>query len=152
MAKQSYIEKLKDPRWQKKRLECFDHYGWKCELCGETTRQLQVHHKEYIRGWEPWDYDFKQLAILCFACHELVTKHDPLTYFLSFVPMAGHISRDKLSFFMAGLVGMAIEGTPEEMVWFSAGYDLAATLDVYGSPSLPGASVRQLKPQEWIKQ
>lgn len=121
----SYFEKLKDPRWQKKRLECFDHYGWKCELCGETTRQLQVHHKEYIKGWQPWDYAVEQLAVLCHSCHQLTTYHDSLTYVLSFLPMAGPVNRDKLTFFVAGLVGQPMTGMPKEMAWHALGMQVA---------------------------
>lgn len=131
MAK-SYIEKLKDPRWQKKRLECFDHYGWKCELCGDNTQQLQIHHKEYIKDWEPWDYHFKQLAVLCHACHQLTTYHDSLTAVLSFVPMAGPVNRDKLAFFIAGLVGIPMEGMPQEMAWHELGCEAASNADLRG--------------------
>lgn len=138
----SYFEKLKDPRWQKKRLECFDHYGWKCELCGDNSQQLQIHHKEYLKGWQPWDYDFKQLAVLCHTCHAMTTYHDSLTYLLSFIPMAGSVNRDKLAFFVAGLTGMQMAGTPKEMAWFALGAKAAedVALTDIAPPSLPEAT------------
>lgn len=64
----TYSEKLKDPRWQKKRLEVLERAGWVCEDCGTDTKQLEVHHPHYIKGREPWEYD-RSLMCLCSACH-----------------------------------------------------------------------------------
>lgn len=46
----TYKEKLKDPRWQKKRLEIFDRDGWKCVECGDKDSTLNVHHIFYLSG------------------------------------------------------------------------------------------------------
>ena len=49
----TYSEKLKDPRWQKKRLEILDSAGWRCEDCGcglQDGREFHVHHTAYISG------------------------------------------------------------------------------------------------------
>ncbi len=35
-----YLEKLKDPRWQKKRLAVMERAGWKCQCCSETKKTL----------------------------------------------------------------------------------------------------------------
>lgn len=40
----TYAEKLKDPRWQKKRLERMDKDQWTCRECGSTTTTLSVHN------------------------------------------------------------------------------------------------------------
>lgn len=72
MSKQTYSEKLKDPRWQKKRLEIFERDGWKCSLCGDDRSTLVVHHWEYVSGRQPWEYD-SELTALCESCHE--TEH-----------------------------------------------------------------------------
>ncbi len=66
----SYLEKLRDPRWQKKRLKVFEKADWKCELCGSANKELQVHHKKYIKNCEPWEYEMKYLISLCKNCHE----------------------------------------------------------------------------------
>lgn len=71
MSKTSYAEKLKDPRWQKKRLEIFERDGWRCRNCQDTTTTLHIHHLRYIPGKEPWDYDERLLVTLCESCHEL---------------------------------------------------------------------------------
>ena len=70
MANQTYSEKLKDPRWQKKRLEILNRDNWACRSCEETTETLAVHHLLYRRGAEPWEYENDDLVTLCQTCHE----------------------------------------------------------------------------------
>lgn len=65
----TYTEKLKDPRWQKKRLEAMDSAGFKCEICGMGDSTLHVHHGYYAKNMEPWDYDLSTLHVLCEHCH-----------------------------------------------------------------------------------
>ena len=65
----TYAEKLKDPRWQIKRSQTINYYGNKCEYCG-STENIHVHHRKYISGLEPWDYDIEDLQLLCADCHE----------------------------------------------------------------------------------
>ncbi len=65
-----YSDKLRDPRWQRKRLEIFERDGWKCQFCGDEKSTLVVHHKLYIPGREPWDYPNNHLVTLCENCHE----------------------------------------------------------------------------------
>lgn len=67
----TYSEKLQDPRWQKKRLNVLELDDYTCQLCGSTTKSLQVHHKYYIHGLNPWEYDVKTLTTLCADCHQL---------------------------------------------------------------------------------
>lgn len=69
MAK-TYSEKLKDPRWQKLRLEILERDGWRCQCCGDAKSTLHVHHKYYESGFDPWDYDQGTLETLCETCHE----------------------------------------------------------------------------------
>lgn len=66
----TYSEKLKDPRWQKKRLEIFQRDEFKCTLCGDSKSTLHIHHLEY--GENPWDVDNEQLTTHCEHCHTLV--------------------------------------------------------------------------------
>jgi hypothetical protein len=68
MAK-TYSEKLKDPRWQRKRLEIFERDNWTCLKCGDITSTLHIHHKVYFKGVDPWEYDGKHLETLCENCH-----------------------------------------------------------------------------------
>jgi len=65
----SYSEKLRDPRWQKKRLCVMQRDGFACRDCGDEKSTLQVHHCRYEKG-EPWEVDDQFLLTLCGSCHE----------------------------------------------------------------------------------
>jgi hypothetical protein len=65
----TYLEKLKDPRWQKKRLEIFQRDDFTCQKCGDKQSMLHVHHWTYLPNIEPWDYPGCLLATLCNTCH-----------------------------------------------------------------------------------
>lgn len=69
----TYVEKLRDPRWQKKRLEVLERDQWCCQTCFESTKTLHVHHLHYISGAEPWDYPNYYFQTLCEDCHESIT-------------------------------------------------------------------------------
>jgi 5-methylcytosine-specific restriction endonuclease McrA len=69
MAKKSYYELLRDPRWQKRRLERMSLAAFTCETCESTEKTLNVHHKFYRKGAMPWDYSDHQLQVLCEDCH-----------------------------------------------------------------------------------
>jgi hypothetical protein len=65
----TYIEKLKDPRWQKKRLEIFQRDDFTCRFCGRKDKSLHLHHTEYINAVEPWEYPDESLLTICEDCH-----------------------------------------------------------------------------------
>ena len=65
----SYSEKLKDPRWQKRRLEILERDNWECQICHDKTSTLHVHHKAYLKNLEPWVYPDSHLITLCESCH-----------------------------------------------------------------------------------
>jgi len=65
-----YADKLKDPRWQKKRLEIFKRDDWKCWFCGEKSETLHVHHLHYQHEKEPWECSNENLLTLCATCHQ----------------------------------------------------------------------------------
>lgn len=67
MATKTYSEKLKDPRWQKKRLEVLSRDNFKCTSCGNDKITLHVHHSKYTN--EPWDAPLKHLKTVCENCH-----------------------------------------------------------------------------------
>lgn len=73
MAKPSvskYGQMLRDPRWQKKRLEIMGRDKFACRLCWDDASTLNVHHLWYARGAEPWDYPDTALVTVCDSCHE----------------------------------------------------------------------------------
>jgi len=65
----TYSEKLKDPRWQKKRLEIMDRDKFECQACFDPTKTLNVHHF-YYDECELWEYDNSALITLCEDCHK----------------------------------------------------------------------------------
>lgn len=83
----TYSEKLKDPRWQRKRLEIMQRDGFKCCECGDTTKTLHVHHSNgYRNGLDPWEYADGELQTLCEPCHS--STHRSFKIYL-----AGRISK-----------------------------------------------------------
>jgi hypothetical protein len=85
-----YAELLKDPRWQKKRLEIMERDNWTCQDCNDTESTLTVHHKSYRREDGEfvaiWDYPDTDLITLCEECHRaeesrLRTKQSSLYFF-----------------------------------------------------------------------
>jgi|LSQX01.1.fsa_nt_gb hypothetical protein len=66
----TYYEKLKDPRWQKKRLAIMQRDEFRCCFCGEDKITLNVHHIEYSKTRNPWDTEDNNLVTLCENCHE----------------------------------------------------------------------------------
>ena len=70
----TYSEKLKDPRWQKKRLEILNRDNFTCRNCRCTDKTLHVHHVIY--SGEPWDVKNEYLITLCESCHKIHTKLD----------------------------------------------------------------------------
>lgn len=111
MAKLTYYEKLKNPLWQKKRLEVMQANEFSCEICGDTEKTLNVHHKEYFKDLEPWEYDIGQLSCLCEDCHEV--QHDTvdlLKWVCSYARLDGPENREELAFLLAGYCGIPYEG------------------------------------------
>jgi hypothetical protein len=65
----TYSDKLKDPRWQRMRLEVMRRDEFKCRDCGDAKSTLHVHHCFYEKG-DPWDTGANFLLTLCDSCHE----------------------------------------------------------------------------------
>lgn len=68
----AYSEKLRDPRWQKRRLEIYERDKFTCQSCERTDITLTVHHK-YYKNCEPWEYPNDALQTLCEVCHNTFT-------------------------------------------------------------------------------
>lgn len=71
----NYSDKLKDSRWQRRRAEISLRDGYICQGChADDHRPVQVHHKYYRWGADPWDYPDDALVTLCDDCH--AEEHD----------------------------------------------------------------------------
>lgn len=68
----TYSEKLKDPRWQKKRLEVLERDCFTCKQCGDTETTLHVHHFTYSKN--PWESEIHDLITYCKHCHYIVEQ------------------------------------------------------------------------------
>lgn len=70
MRQKTYWELLRDPRWQRKRLEVMEREDFTCQGCEATDKTLNVHHKIYRKGAMPWEYPDHELRCICEDCHE----------------------------------------------------------------------------------
>jgi len=100
--KPSYWEMLRDPRWQKKRLEVMERDKWKCRYCGTKETTLNVHHTFYERGKAPWEYPNDSLMTLCEPCHERRTAEK-----LELDKMVGGLDRHSFAAVQAFVVGLS---------------------------------------------
>lgn len=107
--KATYWEKLKDPRWQKKRLEVLSLHEFTCQHCGSTEDTLHVHHPYYEKNKEPWDYDEDVLMCVCENCHKYAHyEEDIFNEYINKVKSGG-LGRNLM--FYAGLIaGYAHDG------------------------------------------
>lgn len=78
----AYAEKLRDPRWQKKRLQILARDNWSCFWCGDTEGAMHVHIT-YYDGREPWDTWDECLLTVCEDCQSIYDLQlSPLESFL----------------------------------------------------------------------
>jgi hypothetical protein len=114
MEKQKYSEKLKDPRWQKKRLEILNRDNWECQQCGDSESSLVVHHLRYIPNHEPWEYSPHQLLTLCESCHNQEYEEMPecINSLLEQLKDQGFLSNDVTNI-AAGFNGLVRHYPPE---------------------------------------
>lgn len=74
-----YSDKLKNPLWQRKRLEILNRDDFTCCKCGDKETELHVHHLKYTG--EPHEAPNEDLETLCKDCHRLVENlRDVMTY------------------------------------------------------------------------
>ncbi len=134
-AAATYAAKLKDPRWQKKRLEVLQRAEWSCEMCGDAESTLHVHHKQYFKGRDPWEYDEDQLAALCVSCHEVGhDSTDPLLEIISRLPVDGPCGRETVAKLIAGFVGREPVFDFGRMYWHVG--NIAAAIGWLGRPGI----------------
>lgn len=94
----TYKDKLKNPLWQKRRLQIFEKDKWRCKQCGNHESELQVHHVDYIPGINPWEYPDDMLITLCHICHNKETGREKLEYNLATTfKMKGFLYSDLLA-------------------------------------------------------
>lgn len=100
MANRPYWELLKDPRWQRKRLEVLESEDFTCQACGSADKTLHVHHRIYRKGHMPWEYGPDELACLCEDCH--AAEHEARDRLADLIASLGTESLNKISAFIWG--------------------------------------------------
>lgn len=118
MEKITYAEKLKDPRWQKKRLEIFQRDQFRCMECFSDEKSLQVHHIAY-KGKNPWDTPNELLITYCHECHQ--KEEDKLKAagetFVKLMRGDGENSRS-IDYFLENLKDLMKKKTKHKAIWF----------------------------------
>lgn len=101
----TYSEKLRDPRWQRKRLEILNRDDFTCRDCGDKDHTLHIHHCLYGRGKEPWEAPADELRTLCEECHEERSsiEHDVK---LEFSRLLARLRKDQISELMPQILGV----------------------------------------------
>jgi hypothetical protein len=111
-----FWEKYKDPRWQRRRLEVMQNANFCCEGCASAEKSLNVHHKFYRRGRDPWQYNDYELMCLCEECHE--TWHwvkENFNVALQGIDFAAY--REVVGY----AIGVSLRGAhPETELWFKS--------------------------------
>jgi hypothetical protein len=118
MEKITYAEKLKDPRWQKKRLEIFQRDQFRCMECFSDEKSLQVHHKAY-KGKDPWDTPNDFLITYCEGCHK--NEEEKLKALgEKFIKIMINYSEDSRSndFFISNMQSLMEKELPHRAAWF----------------------------------
>lgn len=68
----TYSDKLRDPKWQKRRLEILSRDNFTCIACGNESQELHVHHSFYTQNRDPWYYPDWSLSCICKDCHKFI--------------------------------------------------------------------------------
>jgi hypothetical protein len=63
----AYVDYLESPGWQLTRKEALTRADFKCQRCGASDTELNVHHLTYERLGEELPSD---LVVLCRRCHQ----------------------------------------------------------------------------------
>jgi hypothetical protein len=110
-----YCEKLRDPRWQRRRLEVMNRDDFTCQRCGDDTSTLNVHHRAYAGRRDPWDYPLTALVTLCEDCHkdETYGRADCEKQLLA--ALRGKFFANGLHSIAVGVARMELAGMPDEV-------------------------------------
>lgn len=132
----TYWEKLRDPRWQKKRLEVMSEAEFACTNCGDTKSTLNVHHKLYRKGADPWEYETDELECLCEKCHE--EKHHYKQVIDFAIAKGSCVDIEQVAGYALGLYHLGYGPDPETEIPISS-YEFVAGLAA--AFNLPNAEI-----------
>lgn len=125
-----YAQKLRDPRWQRRRLEIMQRDNFECCDCRDKDKTLNVHHSVYRRAVEPWDYPDDELHTLCEDCHALRhSQMEKLQHYFGLI--RNQYARDQLVGAALQMVCDVIEGETHELLMKSK-HEFASQFELYG--------------------
>lgn len=125
----AYLEQLRDPRWQKRRLEILERDGWSCRYCDAKDKPLHVHHKRYERGKAPWEHSDLYLETLCEDCH---AAQSDLDYRIKMA--LGDIGPSEGLRVLGYLEGLLLSDFPNATVRSEDGEHIQGIADAWGLP------------------
>lgn len=76
----TYKDQLKNPKWQRKRLEVLELNDFTCQQCGSKENELHVHHLTYIKNRKVWEYHSDSLICICASCHKTLHNTNVLSF------------------------------------------------------------------------
>lgn len=121
METKTYSEKLKDPKWQRKRLKILERDGFTCQACHDKENTLHVHHIIYFSDSDPWEYPDKLLTTLCENCHAVIKEENRNLATLIMPHILIHGYDEALDFFckhlMDNYLNIIIEGHESIKEW-----------------------------------
>jgi hypothetical protein len=92
-----------DTRWISRAASFRSTCGRFCQSCRRADIPISVHHVNYDRGRNLWDYEDQDLAMLCEPCHQLIHKS-----ILAFRRLAGHSNATNIAA-ITGLLTQLVE-------------------------------------------
>ena len=128
----SYSDLLKDPRWQHRRQQVIEAAHEECQRDGKPSRLLEVHHHRYRQGAEPWEYFDEELAALCPACHQEITRLKRRLLDLLFLYEVHFLPLEKLIGYIAAQVA---EVEPDSRVVLKSIPEMHGVGDALGLPT-----------------
>jgi len=122
-----YLESLKNPKWQKKRLKILEKANFECTSCGDKEKTLHVHHSYYLKGKKAWEYPDNSLHALCEDCHSEVEK---LKH--RFNELLGLVSPYFTSNITGYILGEIAYDKPESLFLISSSEEIGGLSDYWG--------------------
>jgi hypothetical protein len=135
-----YTEQLRDPRWQRKRLEVMQRDDFACVTCKDVTTELHIDHKFYIKGASPWEYPDDALQTLCRNCHEIKSEIEGSIKVK--IPSSGAVAKRWTGYGRAVFLAA---------VWASKAVLKAQVMRLYERGRLPAGSVERIFTKRGLK-
>ena len=111
-----YRDLLDRPEWHSFTLLVKKAKGNRCEECGRDTCEgpLAVHHPFYKKGFLPWQYDIREVRLLCEAHHEHAEQLEDqaLKCFWEAYCRCGFVFLENIISSCVGVNGMSIATKP----------------------------------------